>query len=159
MQVTYTPPAPATSAASSRSRCNEPEPYRIKLIGSAAGGAASAFQADLTQIDFGPWAIGTPSTTQRVKFKNITNATVTIGSLAVRRAGSERVRALGPVQVGHRAARRHELHGRRRLHRLRLGPARGAAGRGGRDGRRSSITVKGTGQSSAGTPEPGTASR
>jgi hypothetical protein len=157
MQVTYTPSAAGDFGSQLSIAVNEPEPYRIKLVGTATGGAASAFSTDLSQVDFGTWAIGTPSTTQRVKLKNITSATVTIGSLLFEGPeANEFVRsgqckagmvlaasATCTVDVGFTAA----ASGLRSALLIVVAS----------DGRRSSITVKGTGQTSAGTPEPGTA--
>lgn len=157
MQVTFSPSAAGDYGSQLTIAVNEPDPYRIKLIGTASGGAASAFSTDLTQIDFGIWAIGTPSSTQRVKFKNITAATVTIGSLLFEgpeanefaRSGQCKAgMALAPnatctVDVGFTAS----ASGLRSAQLVVVAS----------DGRRSSITVKGTGQTSAGTPEPVTA--
>jgi hypothetical protein len=157
MQVTYTPAVAGDFGSQLSIAVNEPEPYRIKLVGTATGGAGSALQTDLTQIDFGPWAIGAPSTTQRVKFKNLTNAAVTIGSLAfegpeanefARSGQCKSGTVLQPsayctVDVGFTAS----ASGLRSAQLVVVAS----------DGGRSSIAVKGTGQSSAGTPEPGLA--
>lgn len=157
MQVTFAPTTAGDFGSQISIAVNEPEAYRIKLIGTATGGAASAFATDLTQIDFGAWAIGTPSTTQRVRFSNATAASVTIGSMLfegpqsnefVRSGQCKPSLTLAPnatctVDVGFTAS----ASGLRSAQLVVVAS----------DGRRSSITVKGTGQSSAGTPEPGTA--
>ena len=157
MQVTFAPAGAGDFGNQIAIAVNEPEPYRIKLIGTATGGAASAFSTDLTQVDFGTWAIGTPSSTQRVKFRNQTGAPVTIGTLLfegpqsnefVRSGQCKANTVLQPseacsVDVGFTASAAG----------LRSALLVAVAS----DGRRSSITVKGTGQSSAGTPEPGAA--
>ena len=157
MQVTFAPGTAGDFGNQVSIAVNEPEPYRIKLVGSASGGAASAFSTDLTQIDFGTWGIGTPSTTQRVKFRNDTSAAVTIGTLLFEGPEANEFARSGQckpgtvlqptgtctVDVGFTAS----ASGQRSAQLVVV------AG----DGRRSSITVKGTGQTSAGTPEPSTA--
>jgi hypothetical protein len=157
MQVTYTPSAAGDFGSQLSIAVNEPEPYRIKLVGTATGGAASAFSTDLTQVDFGTWAIGTPSTTQRVKLKNITSATVTIGSLLFEGPEANEFVRSGQCKAGMVLAASATCT-------VDVGFTAAASGLRSAllvvvasDGRRSSITVKGTGQTSAGTPEPGTA--
>ena len=157
MQVTFAPGTAGDFGSQISIGVNEPEPYRIKLIGTATGGAASAFATDLAQIDFGTWSIGTPSSTQRVRFRNTTSAAVTIGNLlfegpqANEFARSGQCKASTTLQPNESCS-------------VDVGFTASAAGlRSAQlvavasDGRRSSITVKGTGQSSAGTPEPGIA--
>ncbi|HEY8242707.1 MAG TPA: choice-of-anchor D domain-containing protein [Casimicrobiaceae bacterium] len=157
MQVTYSPATAGDFGSQLSIAVNEPEPYRIKLVGTAAGGAASAFSADLTQIDFGPWSIGTPSSTQRVKFKNITPAAVSIGSLAFEGPQANEFARSGQCKPGTllqpNEACSVDVGFTASASGLRSAQLVVVAG----DGRRSSLTVKGTGQSSAGTPEPGTA--
>ena len=157
MQVAFHPATAGDFGSQITIAVNEPEPYRIKLVGTASGGAASAFTTDLTQIDFGFWAIGTPSTTQRVRFRNATGAPVTIGSLLFEGPQANEFVRSGQCKPNLSIAPNDQCS-------IDVGFTASAAGLRSaqlvvvaNDGRRSSIAVKGTGQSSPGTPEPGTA--
>jgi hypothetical protein len=157
MQVTFAPATAGDHGSQISIAVNEPEPYRIKLIGSASGGTASAFTTDLTQVDFGTLTIGTPAATQRVKFRNVTGVPVTIGSMLfegpqanefARSGQCKSNTTLQPneacsVDVGFTAS----AAGLRSAQLVAVAT----------DGRRSSIAVKGTGQSTSGTPEPSAA--
>ncbi|MEO8485351.1 MAG: choice-of-anchor D domain-containing protein [Betaproteobacteria bacterium] len=157
MQVTFNPGVAGDFGNQIAIAVNEPEPYRIRLVATASGGASSAFTPDLTQVDFGPAPIGAPATTQRVKFRNTTGASVTIGSILFEGPQANEFVRSGqckpnqvvapnencPVDVGFTAS----AAGLRSAQLVVVA----------NDGRRSSIAVKGTGNSTPGTPEPGAA--
>jgi hypothetical protein len=157
MQVTFNPSTAGDFGSQISIAVNEPEPYRIKLIGTASGGSASAFTTDLSQIDFGSLTIGTPAATQRVRFRNTTGAPVTIGSLLFEGPQANEFVRSGQCKPNQSVAPNDTCS-------VDVGFTASAAGLRSaqlvvvaNDGRRSSIAVKGTGQSTAGTPEPGTA--
>lgn len=157
MQVTFAPTFAGDHGSFVAIAVGEPEPYRIKLIGSASGGTASPFSANFSKVDFGTWPIGTPATTQRVTFKNISGAAVTVGSMLFEGAQPDEFIRSGQCKQGLTLAAGGTCT-------TDVGFTASAAGErtaqlviAANDGRRSSLAVKGSGASTQGTPEPVTA--
>ncbi|HET9340715.1 MAG TPA: choice-of-anchor D domain-containing protein [Casimicrobiaceae bacterium] len=154
MQVTFAPTGAGDFGSQITIAVNQPDPYRIKLIGTASGGTASPFTSDLAQIDFGAWAIGTPSSTQRVRFKNATGAPVTIGALLFEGPQANEFVRSGQCKANLTLAPNDTCSADVGFNASASGLRSATLVIEANDGRRSSLPVKGTGQSSAGTSEP-----
>lgn len=81
MQVTFAPGSAGDQSGFVTIDVGESQPYRIKLIGAAAGGGSEPLSSDPGSVDFGQVPIATPATTQRVKFRNDGTGALTISTM------------------------------------------------------------------------------
>jgi len=157
MTVTFAPTAAGDLGGSISLGVGEASPYRIRLVGSATGGASSPFAASPSSVDFGNVPVSTASTTQRVKLKNNGAAAVTIAALDFEGGQANEFARSGQCKPG-----------------LSIAPGGSCtadigftpSSTGARtaqfvvvtdSGGRTAVTVKGSGGAAVGTPEPGLA--
>ena len=100
MTVTFTPVSAGDQGGSISFGVGEATPYRIRLVGSATGGASSPFAASPTGVDFGTVPVSTPSATQRVRFKNNGASTTAIGSLVFEGGQANEFARAGQCKAG-----------------------------------------------------------
>jgi Matrixin/Abnormal spindle-like microcephaly-assoc'd, ASPM-SPD-2-Hydin len=100
MTVTFAPAAGGDHGGAVSFGVGEATPYRIRLVGSASGGASSPFVASPSSVDFGTVPVSAAATTQRVRFKNNGATAVTIASLMFEGAQANEFARSGQCKAG-----------------------------------------------------------
>lgn len=157
IQVTFAPTSGGDHGGSVDIAAGDPPAYRVRLLGAASGGAGSPFVVDIEELDFGEVEIAAPAPRQRVRFTNAGGTAIVLATMSFEgaqaddysRAGacknglSLQTTAYCTVDIGFTPS----AAGERRAQFV----AQAA------DGRRSTVTLRGMGKSTPGTPEPNAA--
>ena len=157
MTVTFAPVAAGDFGGSIAFSVGESTPYRIRLTGSATGGASSPLAPAPSAVDFGTVPLATASATQRVKLKNNGTSAVTISSLDFEGAQANEFARSGQCKAGLAVS-----PGGTCTVDLGFTPSSTGARSAqfvvvASNGGRTSVTVRGDGGAAVGTPEPGIA--
>ena len=157
MTVTFAPAAGGDHGGAISFGVGEATPYKIRLVGSASGGASSPLAVSPSSVDFGIVPVSTASTTQRVMFRNDGGATVTIASLAFEGGQANEFGRSGQCKSGLEVAPGAACSADLRFTPSATGMRAAQFVIATNGGGRTSIPVQGAGGASIGTPEPGEA--
>ena len=157
MTVTFAPSAAGDFGGTVSLFVGEATPYRIRLAGSATGGASSPLSPSPAAVDFGTVPLATASATQRVKFKNSGASSITISSLDFEGAQANEFARSGQCKPGLAVAAGGTCTADVGFTPSATGARSAQFVVVATNGGKTSVTVRGDGGAAVGTPEPGIA--